>query len=126
MDIEEVREIGLSLPHTTERCPFGPDALALEIGGRMFCLLDLSGKWTFYNIKVHPDYSIELQERHTSIRPGFHMNKKHWISVDFNGNIPKAMHRKLIEHAYLQTRKALPRKQREIISTTSGHKDNGN
>lgn len=51
MDIEEVREIGLSLPHTTERCPFGPDALALEIGGRMFCLLDLSGKWTFYNIK---------------------------------------------------------------------------
>ena len=116
MNIEEVREIGLSLPHTTERCPFGPDALALEIGGRIFCLLDLSAQWQFYNLKVDPEYSIELQERYSSIRPGFHMNKKHWISVNFNGDIPQSLHRHLIEHAYMQTIKALPRKQRELLT----------
>ena len=80
MDIEEIRETGLGLPHATERCPFGPDTLALEIGGKMFCLIDLSGEWQFYNLKVDPDYSIELQDRYPEVRPGYHMNKRHWIS----------------------------------------------
>ena len=31
MNIEDVRAYGLSLPHATERCPFGPDFLALDI-----------------------------------------------------------------------------------------------
>ena len=48
MDIEEVREFGLALPQVTERSPFGPDTLALEIGGRMFCLMDLSSNCDFY------------------------------------------------------------------------------
>lgn len=61
MNIEEVREYGLSLPHATERCPFGPDTLTLEIGGRMFCLMTLDGRWDFYNLKIDPDYSIELR-----------------------------------------------------------------
>lgn len=113
MNIEEVREFGLSLPFATERCPFGPDALALEIGGKMFCLMDLTGYWQFYNIKVDPDLSIELQDRFPDyIRPGFHMNKRHWISVDFNSHIPYAQERKLILHAYRQTAKGLSKKKR--------------
>lgn len=34
MNIEEVREYCFSLPFATERYPFGPDTLAIEIGGR--------------------------------------------------------------------------------------------
>ncbi|MDE6309577.1 MAG: MmcQ/YjbR family DNA-binding protein, partial [Muribaculaceae bacterium] len=49
MNIEEIREYALSLPHVTEDMPFGPDALALRIGGKIFCLFDLSGHWRFYN-----------------------------------------------------------------------------
>ena len=60
MNIEEVREYGLSLPHATERCPFGPDTLTLEIGGRIFCLMTLDGQWDFYNLKIDPEYSICL------------------------------------------------------------------
>ncbi len=52
MNIEEVRETALQLPHATERSPFGLDTLAIEIGGKMFCLFDLSaGGWDFYNLK---------------------------------------------------------------------------
>lgn len=68
MNIEEVREYGLSLPHATERCPFGPDTLTLEIGGRMFCLMTLNGQWDFYNLKIDPDYSEELRGRFNGIR----------------------------------------------------------
>lgn len=116
MNIEELHELALSLPHTTERQPYGPECLALEIGGKQFCLLDLTGKWGFYNIKVDPDYSIELRSRYMSVRPGFHMNKRHWVSVDFVGDIPESLHRDLICHAYRQTMKGLPKKLRASLS----------
>lgn len=115
MNIEEVREIGLSLPHTTERCPYGPDCLVLEIGGKQFCLLDLTATWGFYNLKVDPDYSLELQDRYAGIRPGWHMNKKHWISVDYNSDVPERLQRELIEHAYRTTAKGLPKKVQQAL-----------
>lgn len=115
MNIEEVREYGLSLPSATERCPFGPDTLALEIGGRMFCLLDLSAEWRFYNLKADPEYAATLCERYSSIRPGYHMNKRHWISVDFEGDVPDSVQRELIRHSYGETGKKLSKKmQREL------------
>lgn len=110
MYIDEVREMCLQLPLVTERMPYGPDCLAFEIGGKQFCLLDLTGKWQFFNIKVDPIFSIQLRERYDSVRPGFHMNKKHWISVDFVGDVPESFQRELIEHAFCQTFKGLPKK----------------
>ena len=44
MNIEEVREYCFSLSFATERYPFGPDTLAIEIGGRLFCLMTLGGQ----------------------------------------------------------------------------------
>lgn len=116
MNIEEVREYGLSLPHATERCPFGPDTLSLEIGGRIFCLMTLDNQWDFYNLKADPDFAIELRDRYVSIRPGYHMNKRHWISVDFHGDVPDTIHRELILHSYRQAAMKLPRKIREQLS----------
>lgn len=118
MNIEEVREYGLSLPHATERCPFGPDTLSLEIGGRIFCLMTLDNEWDFYNLKADPDYAIELRDGYTGIRPGFHMNKRHWISVDFNGDVPDAVQRDLILHSYRQAFMKLPRSVRALLSST--------
>jgi len=112
MNIEELREYGLSLPNVTERSPFGLDTLALEIGGKMFCLISLDGEEDFYNLKVDPDYSVELRDRYSGIRPGYHMNKRHWISVDFHGDVSDKLQRELISHAYRQTAKGLSRKAR--------------
>ena len=94
MNIEEVRDYCLSLPFATERSPFGPDPLAMEIGGRMFCLMTLDVQRDFYNLKVAPDYGVELCDRFSGIRPGYHMNKDIgflWISTamcltDFRNN----------------------------------------
>ena len=112
MNIEEVRDYCLSLPCATERCPFGPDILALEIGGRMFCLMALDGQWNFYNLKVNPEYGVELCDRYSGIRPGYHMNKRHWISIDFNNSIPVDIEKNIIRHAYNQTAKGLTKKMR--------------
>lgn len=116
MNIEEVREYGLSLPSATERCPFGPDTLALEIGGRMFCLIDLSCEWDFYNLKVVPDYGAELCEIYSGIRPGYHMNKRHWISVNYQGDVPDRLQKELIRHSYCQVAKKLPKSVQSALA----------
>ena len=118
MNIEEVRVYGLGLPQATERCPFGPDTLSLEIGGRMFCLMTLDGEWDFFNLKVDPDYSLQLQERYRSIRSGYHQNKKHWISVDYYGDVPDTLQRELIFHSYCQAARKLPKKEQQCLGIT--------
>ncbi|MDE6230327.1 MAG: MmcQ/YjbR family DNA-binding protein [Muribaculaceae bacterium] len=115
MNIEEIREFGLSLPFATERMPFGPDTYCLEIGGKMFCLMSLDGEWDFYNLKADPEYAEELRETYTGIKPGYHMNKKHWISVAFSGDVSDSMQKELIIHSYRQAGKTLPKKtQKEL------------
>lgn len=116
MNIEEVREYGLSLPSATERCPFGPDTLALEIGGRMFCLIDLSCEWDFYNLKADHDYGAELCERYSGIRPGYHMNKRHWTSVNYQGDVPDRLQKELIRQSYCQVAKKLPKSVQSTLA----------
>lgn len=81
----------------------------MEIGGRMFCLMTLDGQWNFYNLKVTPDYGEELREIYSGIRPGYHMNKRHWISVDFYGDVPDRLQKQLIYHSYCRTAAKLPK-----------------
>ncbi len=118
MNIEEVRDYCLSLPFATERCPFGPDTLAMEIGGRMFCLMTLDGEWNFFNIKVNPDYGVELCDRYSGIRPGYHMNKRHWVSVDFQGDVPDSVQEVLLYRSYCQTAMGLPKKEQARLGIT--------
>lgn len=73
------------------------------------CLMTLDGQWEFYNLKVAPDYGVELCERFSGIRPGYHMNKRHWISVDFYGDVPDRLQEQFISHSYCQTAKKLPK-----------------
>ena len=35
------------------------------------------------NVKCDPNESLALQDMFTHIKPGYHMNKKHWISLYF-------------------------------------------
>lgn len=115
MDIETLWKFGMTLPNATYRLPFGPDTLALEVGGKMFALLDLSGEWQFYNIKVDPDKGVELRDRYESIRPAYHMNKQKWISVDFNGQLSDRMHQQLLIDSYREVLKGMSRKQRTSL-----------
>ena len=112
MTIGEIVDYAEALPHVTRRTPYGPDALALEIYGKQFGLLDLSGKWDFYNLKANPDLSLVLRDRYKGIRQGYHMNKVHWNSIDLCGDVPAKLHEDLLYHAYLQTVACMPRKYR--------------
>lgn len=104
-----------SMKGVSFRLPYGPDCLSLEVAGKQFGLIDLSKKWDFYNLKCSPELSERLRGCFSGVRPGFHMNKIHWISVDFMGDCPPDLQSLLIKHAYFQTLKGLPAKVKVAV-----------
>lgn len=113
MNIEELRDYCLSKPGACETFPFGPDTLVFKVAGKVFLLSGLDSKPTSFNAKCDPEEAIALREEYPhSIFPGYHMNKKHWNTVELNGGISDALVRRMIDDSYQLIVKALPAKLR--------------
>ena len=110
MNIEEFREYCLSKPGATEGTPFGPDNIVFKVRGKMFGLAALDEVPPAVNLKCDPDIALELRDRYTQVRPGYHMNKKHWNTVELDGAIPGKEIRKMIDHSYELVVASLPSK----------------
>ena len=63
-----------------------------------------------------PIWRSELRDRYEQVQPGYHMNKKHWNTVEIESGIPDAELRKMIDHSYELVVKSLPKKAREKLS----------
>ncbi len=99
MNIEILREYCISKRNVTESFPFGDDTLVFKTGGRIFALVNLEGELSI-NLKCNPALAIELRERYSSIKPGYHMNKKHWNTVYIDGSVPDKEVFSWIDHSY--------------------------
>ena len=114
MDLAELREYCLTKPGATEGTPFGPDVLVFKVGGKMFALAALDDVPTRMNLKCDPDLALDLRDRYEQVRPGYHMNKKHWNTVEIEGGIPNIELRKMIDHSYELVIKGLPKAAQPI------------
>ncbi len=113
MDLEKFREYCLTKAQVTEGTPFGEDVLVFKIAGKMFALAALDEVPAKVNLKCDPDLALELRERYEQVRPGYHMNKKHWNTVELDSGIPEAELRKMIDHSYELVVKSLPKAKRK-------------
>ena len=76
--------------------PFGPKPLVMKVAGKMFALLsdgDIS-------LKCNPVIAENLREQHSSVKPGYHLNKKHWNTVHLDGSVPNEELESMIDHSY--------------------------
>ena len=99
MNIEALREYCISKENATESFPFGDDTLVFKINGKIFALINLDGDLSI-NLKCEPALALELRERHPSVTPGYHMNKKHWNTVVLDGSVPDKEILSWIDHSY--------------------------
>jgi predicted DNA-binding protein (MmcQ/YjbR family) len=109
MHLDAFREYCLKKPGATEGTPFGEDVLVFKVGGKMFALAALDEVPARVNLKCDPDLALELRDRYEQVRPGYHMNKKHWNTVEIDSGIPEAELRKMIDHSYELVVKRLPK-----------------
>lgn len=99
MDLEALRKYCLSKPAVTEEFPFNEEVLVFKVAGKMFVLtniVDFDG----INVKVDPEKGAELREQYATIRPAFHMNKKHWITVSAGAGVTDSMICGLVDDSY--------------------------
>lgn len=109
MNIEELREYCLSLKGVTEDFPFDENTLVFKVAGKMFCLTDLVDDFSV-NLKNKPEKNVELREKYNAVKPGYHMNKKHWNTVEIDGSVPDKMIKGWIDESYNLVVLKLPRK----------------
>lgn len=111
MNIEEFRTYCLSKKSVTESFPFDKETLVFKVMGKMFALTGLEYNPSKTNLKCDPERSIELREQFPDqIYPGYHMDKKHWNTVEIEGNLPPALIVELIDHSYDLVVKGLTKK----------------
>jgi len=116
MYLAQFREYCLSKPRATEGTPFGPDVLVFKVGGKMFALAALDEVPTTVNLKCDPDLALDLRDRYEQVTPGYHMNKKHWNTVEIETGIPDAEVRKMIDHSYDLVANSLPKSTAKIAA----------
>src|SRR5712671_440624 len=114
MDLAEFREYCLRKPDSSEATPFGPDVLVFKIGGKMFALAPLDEVPPTVNLKCDPDLALDLRDRYEQVGPGYHMNKKHWNTVEIESGIPDIELRKMIDHSYKLVVERLPKSKAKI------------
>jgi len=112
MNIEDIREYCLSKPGVEESFPFGETTLVFKVGNKIFLLLSLS-EIPQFNAKSDPERAIQLREEFDSIQPGYHMNKKHWITVLVDGRLNQKLILEIIDHSYELVYHSLPKKIKE-------------
>jgi len=118
MNIQQLYEFCLSKKAVTEHFPFDEDTLVFKVGGKMFCLTSLK-EWEkgtpSLNLKGEPENNAELSAQYEAINPGYHMSKIHWVTVDFNSDVPDTMMCELINQSYDLVYKGLTKKVRDEI-----------
>ena len=114
MNITFFREYCLSKPGASEDTPFDENTLCFKVGNKIFAIIDIE-LFESVNLKCDPERAVELREEYTGIVPGYHMNKKHWNTVSFDGSVPDKLILELVDHSYDLIFNSLPKQKRESI-----------
>jgi len=118
MNIETLRQHCLTKPGTTESFPFDNDTLVFKVLGKIYALVSIEEPDSV-NLKCDPEYALELREKHPDeVFPGYHMNKKHWNTVSFLGNLSDRLILHLVNHSYELVVSKLPKRERNRLKSS--------
>lgn len=117
---DAVREYLLAKPESWLDYPFKLDVQVFKIDKKMFATLSERDGVFEMNLKCDPDDALALRDIFPSIKPGYHMNKKHWNTVILDGSVPDTEVERMIDHSYTLVVKSLPRSIRKNLELKYG------
>jgi predicted DNA-binding protein (MmcQ/YjbR family) len=116
MNIEELRDVCLSVRGVKECLPFDDDTPVYKVMNKMFAYYALTprGGEFFVNLKCNPERSEELREQYEGITKGYHAGDTlKWNSVYIESDVPDELIRKLVYHSVDEVVNALSKKKKE-------------
>ena len=116
MDIVFFREYCLSKKGVTESFPFGEPTLVFKVMDKIFALTNIDN-FERVSLKCDPEKAIALRETYPSVRPGYHLSKKHWNTIEIDGTIADPLLKSMIDDSYSLVVAGLPKAKREALQS---------
>ncbi|MEF3303501.1 MmcQ/YjbR family DNA-binding protein [Paenibacillus sp. GYB003] len=109
----------LSKKGVREDYPFGPEPLVLKVGSKMFALVADDPGRLVVSLKCEPELAYLLRQQYEAVKPGYHLNKRHWNSVEVDGTIPEDELFGMIDVSYALVARKLTRAEKERLGLTA-------
>lgn len=95
MTEKDLHDYLLSMPNAWLDYPFGEGTAVYKVGHKdipgqeekMFALIAEGQKPARISMKTDPELGRTLQEKYETVLPGYHLNKKHWVTVICSGQL---------------------------------------
>lgn len=107
----DVHALCAGMPGATLTFPFGEQTAVYKVGGRIFALTGVD-RGTSINLKAEPADVTGLVDTYDAVSRGYHMNKKHWVTVQLDDSLPEGLLAELIEDSYDLVVDRLPARDR--------------
>jgi predicted DNA-binding protein (MmcQ/YjbR family) len=120
VDATDLRKWCLRQPGAIEDFPFGPEHSVFKVAGKIFALSTLDRTPLAVSVKCEPELAVDLRRTYPAIRPGYHLNKRHWNTITLDGSLDDQLVRDLVQDSYDLIVSALPKRVREQLLTRAG------
>ena len=117
----------LDLNGAEETYPFGPEARVFKVAGKVFAIDNtpvhdtlvhpgLGAPTASITVKALPENVPRLIRSVPGIDPGYHMSKKHWVTVRLDGTVPAGHVCELIAESHAIVVASLPKRLRLTLA----------
>jgi predicted DNA-binding protein (MmcQ/YjbR family) len=98
---KEVEEYILTMPQARLDYPFDDKTVVYKAANnKMFALIAEGSEPLRLSLKTDPNLSELLREKYESVLPGYHLNKKHWVTLILSGQLSDDEIRDLIRLSF--------------------------
>ncbi|RXJ73199.1 hypothetical protein CS022_10625 [Veronia nyctiphanis] len=80
--------------------PFGPEPMVFKVLNKMFAILGTREGEDYLSVKGKPEDLEVLTSQFVGISPGYHLNKRHWVTIKLRSNVQDALVEDLINYSY--------------------------
>jgi predicted DNA-binding protein (MmcQ/YjbR family) len=112
----ELRRACLAKPGAVEDFPFGEEVSVFKVAGKMYALTNLDAAPLEVSVKCDPDVAEALRSANAAIRPGYHLNKRHWNTIALDGSIADTEIEDMIQDSYDLVVAKLSKRQRAALT----------
>ena len=122
IDVEWLRKVCLSLPHTTEQIQWGSDLL-FKVHGKMFAATPLEPAPVCLSFKCSDEGFAELTER-PGVIPAPYLARAKWVALEARDAIAREELTELLRASYELVVAKLPKKLRQPQETKASKSSN--
>ena len=99
----------------TVEFPFDNTCMSFKLISKFFAFIDIKNEKNVISLKCDPWLAAAFREQYEGVTPGYHLNKKHWNTIDADLDIPKEKVLEMIDMSYDLIYKGLKKQEKEYF-----------